>query len=261
MSLIKFTETRLKSRGKKGVLTPDEHGYYRLCIGGLNAFNSVGEYYVYEGAKHLFESSSSFMRRVKTGCLKGELGHPKKLPGMSMEDYIQRIMSIEETNVCAHFADIELDPTYGRMNPEYRNPNLIAIIGRVKPAGPHAKVLADALANPEEDVCFSIRALTRDEFRNGRNERTLVQIICWDYVTEPGIDIARKYATPGLEGKPILESCQEEILTIGQLERLAQSAHSNLAIESSQLIKEVLEHQRTYRIETFSARPIYERWE
>jgi len=228
MAMIKFTESRLTETGKKGVLTPDSDGYYEMIIGGLNVYNSAGEYYVYEGAKLLFEQSSSFMRRIKTGCLKGELGHPKRLPGMSMDDYLTRIMTIEETNVMCHFSDIYLDTEFGKKHPEYKNPNLVAIIGKFKPAGPHANVLKSALENPKEEVCFSIRALTKDTYRNGRNERTLVQVVTFDAcVAEPGIMIARKWHSPGLE------SHNETPVTISQIQRLAEISNNEIAIESS----------------------------
>lgn len=228
MAMIKFTESRLTETGKKGVLTPDDNGYYEMIIGGLNVYNSAGEYYVYEGAKQLFEQSSSFMRRIKTGCLKGELGHPKRIPGMSMDDYLNRIMTIEETNVVCHFADIYLDTEFGKKRPEYKNPNLVAIIGKFKPAGPHAAVLKASLENPKEEVCFSIRALTRDQYQNGRNERTLVQVVTWDGgITEPGINIARKWHSPGLE------SLNETPVTISQIQHLAETTGNEIAIESN----------------------------
>ena len=227
MSMIKFTETKLSETGKQGILTPDSNGYYEMVIGGLNVFNSVGEYYVYEGAKQLFEQSSSFMRRIKTGCLKGELGHPKRAPGMSIDDYLNRIMTIEETNVVCHFADIYLDTEFGKKNPQYKNPGLVAIIGKFKPAGPHANALRASLENPKEEVCFSIRALTKDIYRNGRNERTLMQVVTWDQVCEPGLSLARKWHSPGLE------SLNETPITVSQIQRLAETTGNEIAIESS----------------------------
>jgi len=253
MSIIKFTETKLTNSGKKGVLKPDENGYYEIVIGGLNTLNSAGEYYVYESAKHLFEQSSSFMRRIKSGCLKGELGHPKRTPGMSADDYLQRIMTIEETNVVCHYADIYLDTDFGRKNPQFKNPQLVAMIAKVKPAGPKGACLQASIDNPREEVCFSIRALTKDQYVNGRNERTLVQIICHDVVTEPGIAISRKWESPGLE------SISETPITVKQLERMAERSHGNLAMESiGSLAKETL------KIVEFTSRPIaaprYSQW-
>ncbi|MGI9212448.1 MAG: S80 family phage morphogenetic serine protease, partial [Methylococcaceae bacterium] len=74
--LIKFTATKLSSHGKMGAIPVDVDGYRTMIVGALNAFNSSGEYYVLDAAKKLFEESSTFMRRVRNGCLKGEVGHP-----------------------------------------------------------------------------------------------------------------------------------------------------------------------------------------
>lgn len=226
--IIKFTSTALSGTGKKGILKPDENGYYELVIGGLNAFNSVGEYYTLEGAAQLFESSSPFMRRIRSGCLKGEVGHPKKLPGMTMDDYMRRIMSIEETNTCAHFSDIWLDTSYGRNNPDAKNQNLVAIVAKVKPAGAKGQALEDALNNPKEDVCFSIRALTKDYMHRGQTNRVLNTIFTFDWVTEPGIHIARKYKTPGLE------SLMDSFVSYRDIKAAVESICDDpIAIESS----------------------------
>ena len=83
MSIVRFTASKLLSTGKKGTLTPDSEGYYTQNIGALNCLNSVGELYVLEGAKELFQSSSGLMRRINNGALRGENGHPSMKPGMS----------------------------------------------------------------------------------------------------------------------------------------------------------------------------------
>lgn len=177
---IKFTSTKLNSSRKEGLLKPDSDGYYELIIGGLNTYNSVGEYYTADGARALFEQSSSFMRRIKNGCLKGESGHPKKLPGMSADDYIRRVLTIEETNVCCHFKEIWLDESFGRQNPQYRNNALVAVKAKIKPSGPRGEALRASLENKNENVCFSIRAFTKDYYQRGQTIRVLDQIVTWD---------------------------------------------------------------------------------
>jgi len=244
MSIIKFTEAKLSNTGKKGILTPDEHGYYEHVIGGLNTLNSADEYYVADGVTQLFEQSSLFIRRIKNGCLKGELGHPKQAPGMGMKTYMRRIMSIEETNVCVHYADVFLDPNYGKKNPQLRNPHLVAIIAKLKPSGPKAQSLKDSLDNPKENVCFSIRALTKDRMIRGTNYRTIVQIVTWDCVTEPGIAISNKWDSPAME------TLSDSPITIKQLEKLANDNEMPLAIESKDLVNESL------RLVNIAMRPV-----
>ena len=91
MQTVRFTCTSLTGTGKEGVIRPDENGYYDMVIGGLNMLNSAGEYYEYEGAKELFNQSSSFMRRVKRGALRGEVGHPRREPGQSIDSFMNRV--------------------------------------------------------------------------------------------------------------------------------------------------------------------------
>jgi len=198
-SVLHFTATKLNGTGKEGTLTPDADGYYEIVVGGLNTFNSAGEYYTRQGAEELFKKSSIFMRRVASGCLKAELGHPKRRPGESDDSFIQRVLTIEETNVCAHIADVWLDFEYGKKNPQFGNPELVGIMARLKPAGPMGHVLKASLDNKSENVCFSIRSLTKDFYSKGVNRRTLSTIVTWDYVNEPGIKVANKWDSPALE--------------------------------------------------------------
>lgn len=199
MNLVKFTEIAFSSNNKKGILKPDEYGYYTVILGALNAYNSVGEYYTSEGVLELFQSSSLLMKCIKDGNLYSELGHPKKEPGMTLEQFYSRVMTIDERNICGHISEITLDFEYGKKHPELNNPDLIAIIGKVKPAGPHAEVLRQSLENPKENTSFSIRGLTENKFINGKVVRRLTYIRTFDFVWAPGIEIAKKSFSPTLE--------------------------------------------------------------
>lgn len=187
---------------------PDENGYYTLIVGGLNCFNSYGAYYVAKNSIELFNSSSDLMRRINGGQLRGELGHPKREPGTDLNSWINRAMTIEEKNVCCHISEVWLDLEYGKKNPEHKNPYLVAIYAKVRPAGPHGPILKAAFENPKENVGFSIRSLTDDRRVGGRLEKTLVQVITWDYVNDPGISMANAWSTPTVEDhvSTVLES-------------------------------------------------------
>lgn len=230
MEQIRFTATALAGTGKEGRIPPDEHGYYTMPIGGLNVFNSRGEYYVAEGAKQLFEESSIFMRRIKSGCVKAEMGHPKRLPGMSTDDFISRLMTIEETNICAHIAEVWLDFDFGKNNPKFNNPDLIAIMAKVKPSGPHAAAMKASFDNPKENVCFSIRALTRDYYQKGKTYRVLESIMTWDAIVEPGLDLARSW------NSPVLESVDDCIVRLTTLEKLAKSVENSIVTEDTKAL-------------------------
>lgn len=195
MEKLRFQCTAL-SAGQKGILKKDENGYREIVVGGLNVYNSMGDYYPYEGVQELFAPNSSLLRRITTGCLKAEEGHPKFLPGMTEDQYAERVMSIEETRVCAHIAEIKLD--FNSVSDDAGRP-VIAIIASIRGAGPFGDSLEKSLDNPKENVCFSIRALTENVRMAGVTNRYIRQIITWDRVTEPGISIAKKFNSPALE--------------------------------------------------------------
>ncbi len=239
MSTIRYTATKLKAINKDGILKPDSDGYYTLVIGGLNTLNSAGEYYTLQGAKDLFDKSSIFQRRVSGGNLKSELGHPKMQPGMSNDAFLSRILRIEETNVCAHISEVWLDEAYGKNNPRLNNPQLVAIMGKVKPSGPKGEVLKEALENSKENVCFSIRALTKDYYLKGINHRVLLNIVSWDYVTEPGISVANKWDSPALESISDMYVSERSISNIvNSKELVAMESDKAVAIETLALFKQ-----------------------
>lgn len=229
---IRFTCTSLANTGKKGIVRKDANGYYDMVIGGLNVLNSAGEYYEYEGAKELFNSSSTLMRRVSRGSLRGEVGHPKRDPNMSIDDYINRIMEIRESNVCVHFREIYLDFESFK---DTNGSKIIGIRAWLTPSGPKGDFLKKAIENPNENVAFSIRSFTENTWHAGRTNKVLKTIVSWDYVNEPGIAIANKYSSP------TLESYQDLSLTQNNFDRALDKRHEMaLSQESSFMSKEEL---------------------
>jgi len=225
LNSIRFACTSLAGVNKAGTLKKDGQGYYEVVVGALNVYNSAGQYYVYEQAKKLFEQSSQLMRRVSRGALRGEYGHPKFMPGMSNDQFANRVMSIYEENVCCHFRDITID--FDRVKDANGKP-VIAIVAWVKPAGPNAAALQASLDNPNENVCFSIRAFTDDFREGGVTKRILKTIVTWDYVNEPGIAVAEKFSAPSLE------SFSETTFSRGEIERSVKvGAMMGTATESS----------------------------
>lgn len=252
MSTVRFTATKLAAKGKKGILTPDEDGYYTMIIGGLNALNSTGIYYTLEGAKKLFQESSIFMRRIKAGNMKGEVGHPKRLPGWTDDDYLSRILTLEETNVCCHFKEIWLDESYGKNHPELKNPNMVAIMGKVKPSGAKGDSLKASLENPNENVCFSIRSLTREFFARGVKHREINTIVAFDCVTEPGISVCNKWDAPALE------SLDDALFTKLNFETVIETNLHSVGMESTKLI--ALEAYNASFSKKKVDLPLYSKW-
>ena len=190
-----FACTALLGTNKAGVLKPNAEGYYTLVLGALNIFNSGGAYYPYEPAKQLFMESSSLMRRIASGSLRGEYGHPRPT-GMSSREFMGRVMDIQESNVCCHIRKVWIDSA--SVKDENGRP-VIAILGEVKPSGPMGHALQASLDNPSENVCFSIRSITNDYMVSGVTQKCLKTIVTWDYVNEPGLSVAKKWHSPALE--------------------------------------------------------------
>ena len=226
--IVKFSSIRLTNSGKKGMLQKDEDGYVTTVLGGLDVCNVSGELYTAAGAKELFTESSPFMRRIQRGALRGELGHPQYQKGMSTQDFLARFQHIEESNVAAHFKEIWLDFD------SIKGPNgqpVVAILGKVCPSGPKGPQLEKSLNNPHENVCFSVRGITKDYYKNGRNNRELKNIITFDQVNEPGIPIAEKYMSPSMESLAEKFVSKDELaFNIESLSRQGVAAESSIAL-------------------------------
>ena len=238
VSNITFASQRLAGLGKQGILKPDANGYYTMPFGALNTFNSAGAYYTANEAIKLFEASSVLQRRIKNGCLFAEMGHPKRLPGMTDDDYLMRLHTIEETNRCAHISKIELDFDFGKKNPRFNNPAMIGIIGTFTPAGPYADSLNRSLQNGQENVCFSIRSLTRDFYQRGKIIKVLDTIFNWDCVTEPGVDCARKWDSEGLESMAI--ESESRVIQLDTFRNLIQRVDQGQVSMESAVMKNVM---------------------
>lgn len=196
MSSFSLSCTALVGTNKAGTLKCDADGYYKVVLGALDVTNAGGAFYPEASARALFKESSSLMRRIASGNLRGEYGHPRKEPGMSMDDFVFRVKDIYEPNVCMHIRKVTVD--YSSFRTLDGRP-MIAIIGEIRPSGPRGPALKEQLENKHEDVCFSIRSLTNDQWSGGRLNKHFKMIVTWDYVNEPGLEAAHKWNSPSLE--------------------------------------------------------------
>lgn len=183
--------------GKQGILTPDSTGYYTMPAGGLNVMNSAGMFYTGEPAvKQLFEDSSELQRMIKKGVLKCANGHPEPMPGESEAAFFARARRVEEHRTCAHIRKLWLDEK------NFKTPDgapVIAIMVEIAPDGELAHVAERSFKNRFSDTCLSIRGFTCNR-RVGRVlYKSLIEIVTFDLVNEPGIAHATKYHAPALE--------------------------------------------------------------
>jgi len=227
-----FNCTALVGTNKVGTLPIDTNGYREVVLGALDFDNSVGAQYNSQAAERLLQDNSTFMRRVSAGYLKGEYGHPKKQPGMSMRDYLIRIMTIEETLVSHHIKSVWIDRSRVRNGGR----NVVAIMGLVKPCGPYGPALEKSFANPDENVAFSIRSITDDFLVRGKVNKHLREIAGWDHVVEPGLSVANKYQAPSLESLN-----QDFQIDADMIRVIVESPNQyNIATESVDILKSLL---------------------
>lgn len=196
LQTITYGCTALAGTNKVGDLVKNKDGYYEMVLGALAAYNSAGAYYEANEAKVLFESSSELMRRINSGSLRGEVGHPRYQEGMSERAWFNRVNDILEPNCCCHFSEVRL--SYDTLKDKEGRP-LVAVMGMVKPSGANERFLERQLDNSKENVCFSVRSFTNDIPQGGRLVKYLKKIVTWDNVNEPGISVANKYSVPSLE--------------------------------------------------------------
>ncbi|QZA70951.1 capsid assembly protease [Erwinia phage AH06] len=196
---ISFTCQTLRGTNKAGLLKPDENGYYTVLLGGFNLRNEMGNFYPFNKyLEEIFKASSTFMRRVERGHLRGEMDHPQPWKGMTEREWFSRLRKIDMGNVSHHIRKVTLDfQNYRSQHGE----TMVAVLGEVKPAGgPIGDKLKASLDNPDEDTCFSIRTLTLDQpMVTGAWRKDVYELVTWDWVPEPGVRNATKYHSPGLE--------------------------------------------------------------
>lgn len=237
MAVIKFTSEKLENVRGRSIKKVD-NGYFQVLIGGLNVYNSVGDYYTAQGVTRLFEESSLLMRRLKNGYLKGERGHPKQ-GGLSNKDYINRLLEIDDGNVMCHYRSLWLDTELGKRNPKLGNPNLIGIYGEACGSGPHGEAFNRSMENPSENVAFSVRGFTNDQYVKGTNVRELINIITWDVVIEPGIGTSNKFDAISLEEFKY-ESLANKYFSLESLKEVANSK-SGISTESKDIVTDVIQ--------------------
>ena len=245
---VVFESVRLKGTGKLGVIKPDKDGCYTQVIGALGAYNSRGDYYDFNAGVRFFKNDSSFMRKIQRGVLKAEQGHPKR-NGMSLHEYQERILRIEETLTCGTWRQIwlsndDLKDEQGR--------KIIPIFGKIYPSGPFRDSLIHAFESPGEQVCFSIRSFTKDTPRNnGTYFKELLNIVTFDYVTEPGMYNAEKLLSPSIE------SIEEEVDIKSMINVLDSTPTASM--ESATDTKE-FRNQLADIIEKETKKPSFMRW-
>lgn len=211
---ISFTCQVLRGTNKEGLLKPDENGYYTVVLGGFNIRNEMGNFYPFNKyLEEIFKNSSTFMRKIEKGQLRGECDHPTPWKGMTEREWFSRLRKIETSRVSHHIRKVTLDFNNYRSQ---HGETMVAVLGEVKPAGGElGDKLRASLENPDEDTAFSVRSLTLDQpMVTGAWRKDIYECVTWDWVEEPGVRNATKYHSPGLES---FDSYQFSAQTVGDI--------------------------------------------
>lgn len=234
MQSVNFTCNILQAKKKVGELKVDEHGYREICVGAFDAYNDVGEYYAFtDKVRNMFAHNSQFNRRIAKSYLRGEVTHPERRPGESVEAFMRRALTIDLKNVSHHIKGIRLEP-----GKDEKGRPIIMTIALVAPSGVHHDMMQRMFDNPDENVAFSIRCLTSPvRLPNGGIGKGLEVPITWDLVGEPGIENANKYSTPSMESAK-----SDIIITPEMVDRIEKVDASFMGFES---VKETCTRVRT----------------
>jgi hypothetical protein len=172
----------------------DDNGYYRCIVGAFNSYNLHGDFYPYNHeVKKMFEGGCIMRRKLNNNQLYGEYGHPR-VNDIPFDEGLARLQRIDEKYYSHHFKNIELV----ERKDDHGRP-VFAIYATMLPSGPYASSLEKSLSNPDENVAFSVRAVTADSLVGSTRIKIITNLVTWDYVGEPGIATATQYKTVSLE--------------------------------------------------------------
>lgn len=179
--------------GRVGIIKPDENGVYRgMPMMVLGEVTQQKTYYdpasIVDQITNPETHFNMVLRQQKKG---GEYGHPQ-FYGMSNEDQLQRLHTVEESNTSHLFTSLYTDTPVSGGN--------MVVRADIKPSGPMGPVLKESLDDPMENTAFSLRAYVSTQMRpNGIKERFVRKLITFDTVRASGYATTDKAHAIGLE--------------------------------------------------------------
>jgi len=154
-------------------LTPDKDGFYKgipLC--GLGMVTRNNTFYDTDSLiEKITDENSTFNKRLKTGDLFGEYGHPY-VPNLNSEEGMQRIMTLLPDRKTIFFKKI-----YSK---KIEDLNMNFVFGDIKPAGPYGQYSEELLIDPNMNFSTSLRAITSNKMINNISNRKVLLLITFD---------------------------------------------------------------------------------
>mgnify|MGYP006085979493 CR=1 FL=1 len=196
MTSIILEKTVLAGTNKAGILKADADGYYHVMLGAFGMENSQGIVYPFNDyLQAMFSPNSLLMKRMQNGRVRSEVEHPPIEPGMTLTAYLNRLRFINSKLTNSHIKAVKLTEAVDEFNHK-----ILKCEGWVKPSGIYGPALEAQLKNKEENVCYSIRSIVAPSIgEDGRPCNQVREFITWDSVNDPGISVANKFESPGLE--------------------------------------------------------------
>lgn len=239
---MSFEVTALKGVNRVGDIKRLDNGYLRVILGALEFDNSIGAVYDQQRVERILATNGLFQKRINEGYLRGEWGHPKEYDYSDYRKFIQRIHTIDERNWAFHIRKVWVEPNFVLPNGQ----RICAILGEICSTGGRREDFDKIMANPDENLAFSIRSMATDRVVAGKVRKYIDNIITWDLVNEPGLSCANKYMSPSCESALIVP-VQPAIIQSMAEESTALALESNfqgtlLALKRAQLQK--LDHRQ-----------------
>jgi hypothetical protein len=179
--------------GRVGRIKPNENGIYcGLPLMTLGETTQNRTYYDPQSLiQQITDPQTRFNKVLSQGKLYGEFGHPS-FNGLSQDDAIQRLVTVDEKNHSHMFTSIYTD-TPGA-------DGTVVLRGDLKPTGPYGPAFKESLDDPVVNTAFSLRAYVSTNVRpDGLKFRTVRQLCTWDTVGASGYAGTDKAHAIGLE--------------------------------------------------------------
>jgi len=182
-------------------------GTYNVVFTAFNLHSTRGDFYmISDTVRNMFSEGSPMLIRVQNKEMKSEDGHPEMNPTQSLDSFRKRLLTYDDSNVCAVTNSVRLHdipisvPNVGD--------EIYVMTANITPSGPRGKSLQQSLDNPSINTAFSIRSFSNNHVRGGVTYKDTYLIFNADWVDRPGIPIAKKSVWSNIN----LES-DEHILT------------------------------------------------
>ena len=171
-------------------MKPDEDGYFvGLPLAGLGFPTRNKTFYDVDAFVHCMTNpNSGFYKRLSSGQLFGEKGHPD-IEAIPPQLRMKRMLQIDEKNHAVHYRNVYSDsntlPNGGKL-----------VLGDLKPFGAGKQEVLDTLESPWMNTAFSLRSISDNRLINGISHRRMKNLVTFDWVGTGGFAEASKQYSP-----------------------------------------------------------------